>query len=39
MISGFEEVGQDKAGKPKYRYQEWWLRYADAVDPDAHESS
>jgi hypothetical protein len=33
MVSGFEEVGKDKAGKPKFRYQEWWLRYADAVDP------
>jgi hypothetical protein len=27
MVSGFEEVGQDKTGKPKFRYQEWWLRY------------
>jgi hypothetical protein len=28
LISGFEEIGQDKTGKPKFRYQEWWLRYA-----------
>jgi hypothetical protein len=27
MVSGFEEVGHDKTEKPKYRYQEWWLRY------------
>jgi hypothetical protein len=39
MVSGFEEVGQDKTGKPKFRYQELWLRYADAVDPHAHEDS
>jgi hypothetical protein len=42
LISGFEEVGQDETGQPKFRYQEWWLRYADAVDPhapDAHENN
>jgi hypothetical protein len=39
MVSGFEEVGQDKTGKPKFRYQEWWLRYADAVDPHTYENN
>jgi hypothetical protein len=27
MFSGFEQVGIDKTGKPKFRYQEWWLIY------------
>jgi hypothetical protein len=34
MVSGFEEAGRDKTGKPKFRYQEWWLRYA----IDSHEN-
>jgi hypothetical protein len=27
MVSGFEEVGTDKTGRPKYRYQTWWIVY------------
>jgi hypothetical protein len=27
LISGFEEIAIDETGKPKFRYQEWWLRY------------
>jgi hypothetical protein len=26
LISGFEEIGQDETGKPKFRYQEWWCQ-------------
>jgi hypothetical protein len=27
LISGFEEIGQDKTEGLKFRYQEWWLRH------------
>jgi hypothetical protein len=30
LISGFEEIDRDETGKPKFRYQEWWLRYVSA---------
>lgn len=26
-VSGFEQTGVERDGRPKYRFQEWWLVY------------
>ena len=32
MISGFEDVGVDKHGMTKYRYQEWFCEYCESKE-------
>ena len=31
MVTGYEETGVDRTGRPKYRFQEWYCAYKEDV--------